>query len=359
MAAHRSLASPPEQARKVLAEQRVDLRHDLRPAAARWPRRARAQPQPVGPAPRRRGAGLARAGRATRRAGVRRVPGEAIADDQHRSPGLGRRNRGRAVLPGRAAALLGRAARRRGARSHLRRYDPLLPAGPRRHDPGRRGVGRRQRRRQHAGAEVSASGPHHRRRPGRGRGVQGQPIRRSAYRRIEANRPLPFADKAFDIAVSNAVLEHVGSRPHQAAFVRELCRVAKTVFISVPNRYFPVEHHTAIPLLHFWTRSFELACRWLGKAEWADESNLILMSWQRPRRAGAGRGRPGHRPHRHQARAVQLESVSVHRAGAGGRADRQAPAGARPVFHRRAIKSLRRKGSLLYEPRRRTDAAKR
>jgi SAM-dependent methyltransferase len=98
------------------------------------------------------------------------------------------------------------------------------------------------------------------------------------YRRIEANRPLPFADKAFDIAVSNAVLEHVGSRPHQVAFVRELSRVAKKVFISVPNRYFPVEHHTAIPLLHFWTKSFGLACSWLGKADWADERNLILMS---------------------------------------------------------------------------------
>jgi SAM-dependent methyltransferase len=101
-----------------------------------------------------------------------------------------------------------------------------------------------------------------------------------AYRRIEANRPLPFADKAFDIATSNAVLEHVGSVPHQAAFVRELSRVAKRVFISVPNRYFPIEHHTAIPLLHFWTKSFGLACRWLGKADWADERNLILMSWQ-------------------------------------------------------------------------------
>ena len=92
---------------------------------------------------------------------------------------------------------------------------------------------------------------------------------------------MPFADKAFDIAVSNAVLEHVGSRPHQAAFVRELCRVAQKVFISVPNRYFPVEHHTAIPLLHFWTPSFELACKGLGKADWADERNLILMSRQR------------------------------------------------------------------------------
>jgi hypothetical protein len=104
---------------------------------------------------------------------------------------------------------------------------------------------------------------------------------KAAYHRIEANRPLPFADMSFDIAVSNAVLEHVGSHWDQAAFVRDLSRVAKKVFISVPNRYFPVEHHTAIPLLHFWTRSFELACRWLGKAAWADERNLILMSRKR------------------------------------------------------------------------------
>jgi SAM-dependent methyltransferase len=101
-----------------------------------------------------------------------------------------------------------------------------------------------------------------------------------AYRQIDANRPLPFADRAFDIAVSNAVLEHVGSVPHQIAFVRELLRVGKRAFISVPNRYFPIEHHTLIPILHFWRGSFEPACRWLGKAEWADEANLILMSRQ-------------------------------------------------------------------------------
>jgi SAM-dependent methyltransferase len=101
------------------------------------------------------------------------------------------------------------------------------------------------------------------------------------YTRIEANKPLPFADAAFDIAASNAVLEHVGSRANQELFVREMLRVAKRVFISVPNRFFPIEHHTAIPLLHFWKGSFVAACRWLAKDEWADEKNLILMSRER------------------------------------------------------------------------------
>jgi SAM-dependent methyltransferase len=98
------------------------------------------------------------------------------------------------------------------------------------------------------------------------------------YRRIEANRPLPFADKCFDIATSNAVLEHVGSIRNQEFFVRELLRVAHRVFISVPNRWFAVEHHTGIPLLHYWDASFRRACEWLDRGTWADQSNLILMS---------------------------------------------------------------------------------
>ena len=105
----------------------------------------------------------------------------------------------------------------------------------------------------------------------------------TAYVRIEPNQRLPFADKSFTIATSNAVLEHVGSVRHQAFFVSELMRVARKVFISVPNRYFPIEHHTAIPLLHFWDYSFALACRVRGKSEWADETNLILMSKDRLR----------------------------------------------------------------------------
>jgi hypothetical protein len=108
----------------------------------------------------------------------------------------------------------------------------------------------------------------------------------TAYIRIEPNQRLPFADKSFTIATSNAVLEHVGSARHQALFVSELMRVAHKVFVSVPHRYFPVEHHTRIPFLHFWDRTFVPACRYLGKSEWTDERNLILMSRGRLRPLG-------------------------------------------------------------------------
>jgi Methyltransferase domain len=98
------------------------------------------------------------------------------------------------------------------------------------------------------------------------------------YVQIAPNARLPFADKSFDIATSNAVLEHVGSAENQSFFVRELARVARRAFISVPNRYFPVEHHTAVPLLHYSDRGFELACSALGKSFWTDDANLILMT---------------------------------------------------------------------------------
>jgi SAM-dependent methyltransferase len=95
---------------------------------------------------------------------------------------------------------------------------------------------------------------------------------------IEPNAPLPFEDKAFDVVISNAVIEHVGSRENQMRFFQELSRVARQVFLTAPNRYFPVEHHTAIPLFHYWRPTFSLACKGLHKDEWLDPENLILTS---------------------------------------------------------------------------------
>ncbi|GJD53341.1 hypothetical protein OPKNFCMD_6116 [Methylobacterium crusticola] len=99
-----------------------------------------------------------------------------------------------------------------------------------------------------------------------------------AYRQVAADCRLPFPAGRFDVATSNAVLEHVGSADNQRLMVREMLRVARVVFLTVPNRYFPVEHHTAIPLLHYGDASFRWACRRLGKSAWSDERELILMT---------------------------------------------------------------------------------
>ncbi|GIU95978.1 MAG: hypothetical protein KatS3mg012_2435 [Gaiellaceae bacterium] len=62
---------------------------------------------------------------------------------------------------------------------------------------------------------------------------------------------LPFADGSFDIVFSNAVLEHVGDRDAQRQFVSEALRVGRSVFLTTPNRLFPVEVHTRLPVVHW------------------------------------------------------------------------------------------------------------
>jgi SAM-dependent methyltransferase len=62
---------------------------------------------------------------------------------------------------------------------------------------------------------------------------------------------LPFADGEFDIVFSNAVIEHVGDRERQRQFVSEAMRVGRRAFITTPNRRFPVEVHTRLPLVHW------------------------------------------------------------------------------------------------------------
>jgi SAM-dependent methyltransferase len=81
---------------------------------------------------------------------------------------------------------------------------------------------------------------------------------------------LPFADGAFDVVFSNAVIEHVGDRERQRAFVREALRVGNRVFLTTPNRWFPIEVHTRLPLVHWLPdrvahRAYDLAGKGFAK----------------------------------------------------------------------------------------------
>lgn len=69
-------------------------------------------------------------------------------------------------------------------------------------------------------------------------------------------RRLPFPDQSFDVVHSNAVVEHVGPREDQERFVAELTRVGRSVFVTTPNRWFPIETHSRIPLVHWLPRPF-------------------------------------------------------------------------------------------------------
>jgi hypothetical protein len=61
----------------------------------------------------------------------------------------------------------------------------------------------------------------------------------------------PFPDNSFEIGWSNAVIEHVGEEEAQTLFLKELRRTCRKVYLTTPNRYFPFELHTKIPLLHW------------------------------------------------------------------------------------------------------------
>jgi len=90
--------------------------------------------------------------------------------------------------------------------------------------------------------------------------------------------PLPFKDDEFDIVFCSAVLEHVGTRDQQAAFLEECLRVARRAFITTPNKGFPVDFHTFLPLLHWLPQRWhQAALRALGHDFFALTSNLNLV----------------------------------------------------------------------------------
>lgn len=89
----------------------------------------------------------------------------------------------------------------------------------------------------------------------------------------------PFEDKKFDIVFCNAVVEHVGDGEHQKKFVQEYCRVAQKFFFTTPNRWFPIELHSALPFIHWLPGNlFRKILKLLGKEALADINILNPIS---------------------------------------------------------------------------------
>jgi hypothetical protein len=91
---------------------------------------------------------------------------------------------------------------------------------------------------------------------------------------------MPFKDKSFDLVFSSAVLEHVGSFEEQCKFFKECLRVSKKyVFLTTPNRFYPIEFHTYLPFIHWLPKKIHRKIlNLIGQKALALEENLNLLS---------------------------------------------------------------------------------
>jgi methyltransferase family protein len=86
---------------------------------------------------------------------------------------------------------------------------------------------------------------------------------------------IPVPDNYFDAGICNAVVEHAGDRDTQRRLVAEVCRVARRVLFTTPNKQFPVELHTFMPLLHWLPEPrWRSLLRRLGYGSFAPVENL-------------------------------------------------------------------------------------
>jgi len=83
-----------------------------------------------------------------------------------------------------------------------------------------------------------------------------------------------------DLVISNATIEHVGGELKQKKMIENIIKLTKKIFIiTTPNRFYPVELHTKIPLIHWLPKAtYRMILKFLGLSFYANEENLNLLS---------------------------------------------------------------------------------
>ena len=91
---------------------------------------------------------------------------------------------------------------------------------------------------------------------------------------------MKFKNNSFDIVHSSATIEHVGNDVMQKRFISECLRVSREfVFITTPNKYYPIDFHTKIPFLHWLPHKiYSQILKLLGDNFFRYKKNLNLIS---------------------------------------------------------------------------------
>lgn len=82
---------------------------------------------------------------------------------------------------------------------------------------------------------------------------------------VADGRHLPLADHSVDVTVCNSVIEHLDD---PGSLALEIRRVSRSYFLQMPNKRFPLELHSFIPIPFYnlipWAWLRRLACKMFG-----------------------------------------------------------------------------------------------
>ena len=91
--------------------------------------------------------------------------------------------------------------------------------------------------------------------------------------------PTGVAGRPFEAVVSSAVIEHVGAREVQLAYLTDVLQLGERVLLTTPNRRHWLEFHTKLPLIHWLPKDRHRALlSRIGMTLWAREQNLNLLT---------------------------------------------------------------------------------
>ena len=82
-----------------------------------------------------------------------------------------------------------------------------------------------------------------------------------------------------NLVISNATIEHVGSFSEQKKMISNIINLSKKLFIiSTPNRFYPIDFHTKLPLIHWLPKPLHRKIlNFLGLYFYEKEENLNLL----------------------------------------------------------------------------------
>lgn len=84
-----------------------------------------------------------------------------------------------------------------------------------------------------------------------------------------------------DLVISSATIEHVGNLSNQNKMIKNIISLTnKFFFVTTPNRFFPIDFHTKLPLIHMLPKKMHrYILTKIGLNEYALEENLNLLDF--------------------------------------------------------------------------------